>query len=41
MSTPVIFVIYMGVLLLFALIGGIIINHSLKQQKKEKSTTAA
>jgi hypothetical protein len=34
MSTPVAFVLYIGLVLLFALIGSIIINRSLKQQKK-------
>jgi len=34
MSTPVAFVLYIGLVLLFALIGSIIVNRSLKQQKK-------
>jgi len=34
MSTPAAFVLYIGLVLLFALIGSIIVNRSLKQQKK-------
>jgi hypothetical protein len=37
MSTAVFFAISIGVLVLFALIGVIIIKHSLKQQEKQKS----
>jgi len=37
MSTPAAFVLYIGLVLLFALIGGIIIKHSLKQEEKRKA----
>ncbi len=37
MSTPVAFAISIGLVLLFALIGGIIINRSLKQQKNKRA----
>ena len=37
MSTPVAFVLYIGVVILFALIGVIIINRSLKQEEKKSA----